>query len=116
VLSAAEGFLDIGDDDTFAQSQAIIQQLLKDLNKHANDWKSGTLTMSARQIALGALVDAVLGAVVSQILALEDIPEKESNHLAHICSLLMPLEELFTDEAEVCVRHFSENMATEVIG
>ncbi|KAH7105806.1 Centromere/kinetochore Zw10-domain-containing protein [Auriculariales sp. MPI-PUGE-AT-0066] len=98
VLSATDGFADIGDDDTFAQSRAVIEQLSKDLNRLAREWSNGTLTKRSKQQALGVLVDAVLDAMVSQILAFDDIPERESRHLAQLCAALLPMEDLFVDE------------------
>jgi len=98
LLGAADSFADIGSSDTFDQTRTIIEQLFKDLTRHARDWSSGTLSPSARIAALGTLVDAVLEAMVAQVLQLDDIPEQESHHLAQLCAVLTPLEDLFVEQ------------------
>ncbi|EJD47988.1 hypothetical protein AURDEDRAFT_183735 [Auricularia subglabra TFB-10046 SS5] len=99
VLSAAEGFVEVGDAEQFLQCKTIVEQLAKDITKLAKEWKP-ILTKRAHYTAIGTLVDSVLAQMLEQILSLDDIPDVESRHLSQLCHLLTPLEDLFVDEPE----------------
>lgn len=56
-----------------------------------------TLTRSSYLNAVGQIVDDALFRVMDDVLALEDIPEADSERLSELCDMLAPLEELFMD-------------------
>ncbi len=54
-----------------------------------------TLTLSTYLEATGSVVEEALTCVLNDILALSDIPEKESHRLNALCLKLESLKELF---------------------
>ncbi|PAV20090.1 kinase subdomain-containing [Pyrrhoderma noxium] len=96
VLARAEGFVDTGDQDIFDACENVMTEVLRSVRNIANEWKP-VLPHTKWLKATGRVVDAVLVRVLSDVLALGDIPEVDSRRLAELCRILSSLESSFFD-------------------
>ncbi|KAF8324318.1 uncharacterized protein EI90DRAFT_3075846 [Cantharellus anzutake] len=94
LLNQAEGFEETGDDTRFSACESVVNSILLRVNAIAQDWKF-TLAQSTYLEAIGGVVEEILASVLDDILALPDIPEKESHRLNELCQKLETLKELF---------------------
>lgn len=97
-LDEARRFEDVHEAERARSCEAAATRVLEDLRQLDATWQS-ILPEPARLGALGTLVEGVLGRVLREIEALEDISERESDILANVVKSFGPLEGLFVDAA-----------------
>ncbi|KAH7915288.1 hypothetical protein BJ138DRAFT_1055180 [Hygrophoropsis aurantiaca] len=107
VLAAAEGFIDTSDQDRYDSCEMAMTRVLREIRSTAQGWKP-LMPKSKYYNAIGAVVEDVLGQILEDVLALQDIPEIESHKLSELCRILGALEGLFiedTSESSFVVAH-----------
>ncbi|RKP08273.1 Centromere/kinetochore Zw10-domain-containing protein [Thamnocephalis sphaerospora] len=87
------GFYDAGEDDRYDKIQQTITQTVYSLRKLSDVWKP-VLPSNLHNRAIGLLVDAILGRVITELLDLADISEVESYQLHKACQMLFELTKL----------------------
>ncbi|KZT21579.1 hypothetical protein NEOLEDRAFT_1164550 [Neolentinus lepideus HHB14362 ss-1] len=99
ILSRAEGFVDVADQEQFDECETAVNEALRHIRRLAQQWKP-VLQKSKYYIAVGLVAEAALSRVLSDTLALSDIPEVESHKLSELCRILNALEGLFVEDPE----------------
>ncbi|KAF8582737.1 hypothetical protein K439DRAFT_1635009 [Ramaria rubella] len=92
LLTSTQGFVEVS--ERLDECKSSMEQVLKRITAIAGQWKE-TLTKKNYFHAMGRVVDDALFRVMDSILALQDIPEADSERLSELCETLAPLEELF---------------------
>ncbi|CAL1714224.1 unnamed protein product [Somion occarium] len=98
ILDGTERFRDTADQDRYDESESAMNEVLQDIRHFAREVKP-VLTKTKYFNAIGSIVDAALSRVLSDILALSDIPEVESHKLSELCRILNALESLFVEDS-----------------
>ncbi|KAG6813844.1 hypothetical protein H0H92_006788 [Tricholoma furcatifolium] len=96
--TGSQGFAYTGDQSRYDECESAVTQALKEVRRVASQLK-GILTKSKYYTAIGMLVEAALARILSDILALPDIPEVESHRLSELCHIFNALEGLFVEDA-----------------
>lgn len=120
VLDRAQGFVGTTEQDRFDECEEAVNEVLQDIRKFAQHVKVSNalfapdhfdsqvyqpvLAKSKYYEALGVIVNAALGRVLQDVLALPDITEVESHKLNDLCRILNALEGLFVEDPSQ-VRH-----------
>ncbi|TFK48548.1 hypothetical protein OE88DRAFT_1704425 [Heliocybe sulcata] len=99
ILSEADGFVDLADEEQFDECETAVNEALRHVRRLAQQWKP-ILQKSKYYTAVGLAAEAALTRVLSDILALSDIPEVESHKLSELCRILNALEGLFGEDPE----------------
>ncbi|KAH8091668.1 Centromere/kinetochore Zw10-domain-containing protein [Cristinia sonorae] len=99
ILDGASGFVEMADQEHFDECEAAVNSVLQDIRRWSQQVKS-VLTKSKYYNAIGAVVDSALSRILSDVLALPDIPEVESHKLSELCHILGALEALFVEDPE----------------
>ncbi|RSH89597.1 hypothetical protein EHS25_002148 [Saitozyma podzolica] len=97
ILDEAGGFAGTGNDHGFKPCERAVQQVEHNLQSLARVFKT-VLPMTTYLSVMGHLVDFAVERISSDILALQDITESESNRLNDLVKLLQPLEAVFVTE------------------
>ncbi|KAL5536950.1 YTM1_1 [Sanghuangporus sanghuang] len=96
ILSRAEGFVELSQQDRFDECEAVMSEILRGVRAATGEWKS-ILPRTKWLRAAGRVVETALARVLSDVLALPDIPELDSRRLSELCRILNALEGLFVD-------------------
>ncbi|KAL5513152.1 YTM1_2 [Sanghuangporus vaninii] len=96
ILSRAEGFVELSQQDRFDECEAVMSEVLRGVRATTGEWKS-ILPRTMWLRAAGRVVETALARVLSDVLALPDIPELDSRRLSELCRILNALEGLFVD-------------------
>ncbi|KAL5492372.1 YTM1_3 [Sanghuangporus weigelae] len=96
ILSRAEGFVELSQQDRFDECEAVMSEVLWSARTGTGEWKS-ILPRTKWLRAAGRVVETALARVLSDVLALPDIPELDSRRLSELCRILNALEGLFVD-------------------
>ncbi|KAK4683475.1 hypothetical protein P7C73_g6781, partial [Tremellales sp. Uapishka_1] len=99
ILGEANGFEGVGEDVVFRRCEKVVKGLLHSLESLARVLKA-VLPTSTYLSVTGYLLDYSVSRIATDILALDDITEIESNRLNELCKLLHPLESLFILQPE----------------
>ncbi|ORY30834.1 hypothetical protein BCR39DRAFT_528539 [Naematelia encephala] len=94
LLDETAGFVEMSDERRYRICEKSIEQVAHNLESLAKVFKL-VLPIGTSLDVLGYLLDTVVSKVSSDLLALEDITEIESNRLNDLIKLLMPLESIF---------------------
>ncbi|TFK65606.1 hypothetical protein BDN72DRAFT_889334 [Pluteus cervinus] len=99
LVEGTQGFTESADEERFDEYEEAINGALKTTKRVASSLKV-VLSRTKYLIATGQIVEGVLTQMLSDILALPDIPEVESHKLAELCRIFHALEGLFMGEGE----------------
>ncbi|KAG6817517.1 hypothetical protein H0H87_007485 [Tephrocybe sp. NHM501043] len=97
LTAGAQGFMYTGDQDRYDECESAMTQVLGEVRRVASRLK-GILTKTKYYTAIGMVVEAALARILSDILALPDIPEVESHRLSELCHIFNAMEGLFVED------------------
>ncbi|KAF5373242.1 hypothetical protein D9615_007430 [Tricholomella constricta] len=98
LTEGAQGFTYTAEQDRYDECESAIMQVLQEVRRLAQRLK-GILPKSKYYTAIGMVADAGLRRILTDILALPDIPEVESHQLSELCRILNAMEGLFVEDS-----------------
>ncbi|KAF9006117.1 hypothetical protein BDQ17DRAFT_1352779 [Cyathus striatus] len=97
LADGTQGFTYTGDQDRYDECESAIGQVLRHIRQLAQKLK-GILTKGKYYTVIGQVADAALSRILTDIIALPDIPELESHRLSELSKILNALEGLFSED------------------
>ncbi|KAG6854008.1 hypothetical protein C0991_011495 [Blastosporella zonata] len=97
LTTGAQGFTYTGDQDRYDECESAMTEVLKEVRRFASRLK-GIVTKTKYYTAIGMVVETALARILSDIIALPDIPEVESHRLSELCHIFNAVEGLFVED------------------
>ncbi|KAG5636865.1 hypothetical protein H0H81_006587 [Sphagnurus paluster] len=97
LTAGAQGFVYTAEQDRYDECESAMTQVLQQVRRLAQRFKT-ILAKSKYYTAVGMIVDTALGHILTNILALPDIPEVESHRLSELCRIFNAMEGLFVED------------------
>ncbi|KAG5647875.1 hypothetical protein DXG03_007799 [Asterophora parasitica] len=97
LTEGAQGFTYTAEQERYDECESAITEVLQGVRRLAQRLKS-ILTKSNYYTAIGMVAHATLERILTDVLALPDIPEVESHRLSELCRIFNAMEGLFVED------------------
>ncbi|KAF8075092.1 hypothetical protein FPV67DRAFT_1650064 [Lyophyllum atratum] len=97
LTEGAQGFTYTAEQDRYDECETAITEVLREVRRLASRLK-GILPKSKYYTAIGLVAEAALSRILTDVLALPDIPEVESHRLGELCRIFNAMEGLFVED------------------